>query len=235
MRRAIFIFCAILFVQLASFGQGQFALHLDKPFYTTGEDIWYQLYVPAAINQTVAIKGIIVSPTGAVMDRFFQKAEQGATTVDGFFKIPFEYQSGVYRIEFRATADPAAPEIVLAQKEFPLYNDFQIKELAEQLDKAPKAMAGASAEANMLKIEIGLDKASYTRRGAVQAGLSIVDAAGNPVEADYSISVIDADIVSDAIGGTSSYTVGSVLDQNTLANLKGDIFVKGQLSDTLNT
>ncbi len=234
MRKAILIFCFTLLAQLPGIGQGQFALHLDKPFYTTGEDIWYQLYIPAAVDQTVAIKGIIVSPSGMVLDRFFQKAEKGTKTLDGFFKIPFEYQSGVYRIEFRATADPAAPEVVLAQKEFPLYNDFQIKELAEQMERAPKAMTAEAADASMLKIDIALDKATYTRRGEVKAALSVVDAAGNPVEADYSLSVIDANIVSDAIGGTSSYAIGPVLNQNTLANLKGDIFMKGMLSDTLN-
>ena len=226
MQRFIFIILLSIFSSLHLYGQGQFALHLDKPFYTTGEEIWYKLYLPVNLPNSVAIKAIIVTPNGQVAERFFHRSNPDQSYIDGFFKIPFSYRSGMHRIEFRATGSPSEPEIVLVEMEFPLYNDFQLKELSEQMANAPKDLGSTSAAPGALQVGIQLNKAAFTKREQVNAQVSVSEANAGNVPANISVAAVDASLVYDALPNAPTVTIGPMMTQAQINSLKGKIFVK---------
>jgi hypothetical protein len=234
MQKLIITLSFLLIAGLQIQAQGTFAIHLDKPFYTTGEEIWYKLYLPTTLSKSIAIKTIIVDPDGKTTERFFLRSESDKSYVDGFFKIPFNYNSGIHRIEFRASALPSEPEVILAKMEFPIYNDFQIKELAAKVGKSPTQTSQAAPLLNELTIDIDLSKAIFSKREQVNAQITVKDAAGNPVQANYSIATTDADLIQAALPKAANYAIGSTMNQLQLNQLADKIFIKGQVKDSLN-
>lgn len=224
-----FLFIAVFQIQ----AQGSFAIHLDKPFYATGEEIWYKLYLPTNLQQSVAIKTILINPDGQTKERFFLRSKPGQPYVDGYFKIPFNYQSGIHRIEFRASALPAEPEVVLAQLEFPIYNDFEIKTLATKVGDNPSTSSEQAIDLNELNIDIQLPKNTFSKREQVRATIIVKDAAGNPVQANYSVSATDAALIQETLPGAPNYAKGQTLNAAQLNQLSEKIFVKGQVMDSL--
>ncbi|MEM6380509.1 MAG: hypothetical protein AAF705_20155, partial [Bacteroidota bacterium] len=224
------------FLLIAAFqlqAQGSFAIHLDKSFYTTGEEIWYKLYLPTNLQKSIAIKTIIIDPDGKTTERLFLRSEPGKTYVDGYFKIPFNYQSGIHRLEFRASAAPAEPEVILASLEFPIYNDFEIKSLATKVGQNPSSTEQKAEALNDLQIDIELPKNTYSKREQINAKITVKDAAGNPVQANYSIAATDAALVQEALPSAPNYSVGQAMNMAQLNQLNEKIFVKGQVMDSL--
>lgn len=233
MQKFIIILSFLLITAFQVQAQGSFVIHMDKPFYSTGEEIWYKLYLPTNLQKSVAIKTIIINPDGRTTERFFLRSEPGQAYVDGYFKIPFNYQSGMHRIEFRASGAAVEPDIVLAKLEFPIYNDFEIKSLATKLDQSPNSSNQKSAPLGDLKIDIQLDKNTFSKREQVSAKITITDAAGNPVQANYSVATTDAALIQEALPGAPNYAVGQSLSAAQLGQLADKIFIKGQVMDSV--
>lgn len=218
-------------------GQGSFAIHVDKPFYVTGEVIWYKIYLPASLDQEVALKGLLITPRATVSNRFFHKAIAGQQVIEGFLKLPFNFSSGIYRLEFRANVDPFTPEIQLVNIDLPVYNDFEIQSLAEKLaDQAEEEPPANTTDLSTgdLQINVNLDRESYQTRGTVSATVSVQDQAGNPVEATFSVASTDADLVYRAFPGAPAFAMGPELPQSQLDQIRGKVYVKAMLTDTLN-
>lgn len=227
---------ALSFLMIAAFqmhAQGSFAIHLDKPFYTTGEEIWYKLYLPTNLQKSVAIKTILINSDGNTTERFFLRSDPGKSYVDGYFKIPFSYQSGIHRIEFRVSANPTEPEVTVAKLEFPIYNDFEIKSLATKVGQNPSAITQQAGDLSDLNINIELPKTTYNKREQVQAKITVTDAAGNPVQANYSIAATDATLIQQALPNAPNYTTGQSMSAAQLNQLEENIFVKGQVMDSV--
>jgi uncharacterized protein YfaS (alpha-2-macroglobulin family) len=113
-------------------------LHLDKAFYATGEKIWYQVYLPKLLqDKTVAVKGVLVNPDGVVVRRFFHKSKK-TNAIDGVLKIPYNFNSGYYKLLFKVNPKDTKEELVLVEKEIPIYSDFQMQqyEVEENINEA---------------------------------------------------------------------------------------------------
>lgn len=233
MRKLIIILSFLLVAVLQMQAQGSFAIHLDKPFYVTGEEIWYKLYLPTNLNKSIAVKTILINADGQTKERFFLRSEPGKNFIAGNFKIPFSYNSGIHRIEFRASAVASEPEVVLAKMEFPIYNDFEIKSLAAKKDASASSTDQKAATLNGLSIDITLDKNTFSRREQVNAKITVKDAAGNPVQANYSVVARDAELIEATLPGAPNYALGQTLSQDQLGRLAENIFVKGQVMDSL--
>ncbi|GAB5553738.1 MAG: hypothetical protein Sapg2KO_33290 [Saprospiraceae bacterium] len=233
MRKFIITLSLIIVAALQIQAQGNFAIHLDKPFYATGEEIWYKLYLPTNLTKSVAIKTIIINADGQTKERFFLRSEPGKSYVDGQFKIPFSYTSGMHRIEFRASAGASDPDVVLAQMEFPIYNDFEIKSLAAKKSDNSSAGNQKASTLNGLNIDIALDKNSFSKREQVNATITVKDAAGNPVQANYSVVARDVELIEEALPNAPNYALGQSFNQTQLNQFSEKIFVKGQVMDSL--
>lgn len=236
MQRTIFIILIFTISCLGLRAQSNFMLHLDKSFYVTGENIWYKVYLPSELERSIAIKGIVAGPNGKVKERFFIRSNPEQPYIDGVFSIPFSYQSGMYRLAFLASAAPDQPYVELVSIDLPIYNDFEIKSLSEQLQQqqAPPAnLAGSAPELQGLQVSITLPKESFSTREVVKAEIKVSDAAGKPVNASLSVVARDMDMVTQAMPDAPTYATGAELEATQLQQLSEKIFVKGQVMDTL--
>lgn len=214
----------------------QFTLHLDKPFYVTGEKIWYKLYAPVDLEKSLAIKGILMGPNGNVKERFFLRSNSEQPHLDGVFSIPFSYRSGMHRLAFYASAAPGEPSVELVKIDLPIYNDFEIKGLAEraQNNKVSADVSSSAQDLEGLQISIALNKKAIAPRGAVNASIRVRDAAGNPVNASLSVVARDAELTAQPLPNAATHAVGPVLTAQQLQQFSDEIFIKGQLTDTFN-
>lgn len=165
-------------------------VHLNQSFYVSGETVWYRLYLPAYFPEgdpvfTVALYG----SGGKLVDRsYLRRKENGA--VYGFYKIPYDWRSGLYQLVFSTAEEESNAPIVLADALVPIYDD-----LGGQ-NNAP-AMATSSAPAPAvdlpkdLTVTITLDRQHYPPRGTARAAIRVTDREGRPVAASFSVSVRD--------------------------------------------
>ncbi len=228
------LFCiALSSLSLASTAppDNQCVIHLDKPFYISGDVIWYKLYLPQVLDkQDIAVKGLLIAASGKVEDRFFHKS-LGNTYLDGHIKIPYSLGSGIYHLVFKAAPKDQQKELILAEIEIPIYNDLQEIRNAKDIEGA--TVAGKLSEvAGDLSVRIGLDREEYSVRDLITASVSIRDAGNKLVKSNISVSVIHypADVIADY----QTIGVGQSLSEASLQSLQGKIYVKGQLMDTLN-
>ncbi len=215
----------------------RFLIHTDKPFYTTGEVIWYKLYMPPAFkNKTLAVKGLLVGPNGEVTERFFHKAVE-RSYIDGHLKIPYNYSSGVYQLVFKSNIASTDQEIILTQIAVPIYNDLE-PDLSAKTTASPTSTTNASNPEDALKdlkIEINLAKNVYSVREAIEGDIQITDANRDPVTAQLSISVIDQQLM-DAGGSYYSFAEqGAALTADQLNNLSNSVYLKGRVFDNSGT
>ncbi|MCH2083585.1 MAG: hypothetical protein MK226_14425 [Saprospiraceae bacterium] len=207
-------------------------LHLDKAFYATGEKIWYQVYLPKLLqDKTVAVKGVLVNPDGVVVRRFFHKSKK-TNAIDGVLKIPYNFNSGYYKLLFKVNPKDTKEELVLVEKEIPIYSDFQMQqyEVEENINEAP----AIPALQDDLNIKLSLNKEDFSARDLVNVQIEVTDKAGNPVDANYSVAVTDASLIQDAMPQVSTVVRGPAYSNEQMANLNEAIYVIGQVMDTLN-
>ncbi|HKK76646.1 MAG TPA: hypothetical protein VJ953_16335 [Saprospiraceae bacterium] len=214
----------------------QFTLHLDKPFYVTGEKIWYKIYTPVSMEKSKAIKGLILGPNGNVKERFFLRSNPEEAFIDGVFSIPFSYRSGMHRLAFYASAAPGQPSVELVKIDLPIYNDFEIKALAERArnNNVPTDVSSSTPDLEGLQISISLNKKAIAPRRAVNASITVRDAAGNPVNASLSVVARDAELTAQPLPNAATHAVGPVLTTEQLQQFSDEIFIKGELTDTFN-
>lgn len=238
MQKIISTFFLSLLLVAGVQAQQNFTLHLDKPFYVTGEQIWYKLYTPPALAQSLAIKVVVVGPNGQVKERFFLRTNPEQPFIEGVFAIPFSYQSGMHRLAFFASAAPDEPSVELVKIDLPVYNDFSIKTLASRMreQQVPADLpATEAATLDDLQVSLVLDEEAYRTRSAVKLGIKVTDAAGRPVAAHVSVVARDAEMTSQVLPNAATYAVGPALSTAQLQQFSDAIFVKGQVTDTLDS
>lgn len=181
-------------------------VHLDKSFYVTGEVLWYKLYLPKALkDKPLTVRVFIFDQNKQVVDNFFLKSE-GKTFVDGYYKIPFNAESGVYSLVFAAQNGNYKSTTKLAELLIPIYNDLETVDIAKDKLTVPYQEGELSEPGQQdLKISIELEKQKYKTRDEVISNITVTDASGNPVQANLSVSVRDWEL-----------TGGHVFNQNTL-------------------
>lgn len=203
---------ATLLLFASTQAQGDFTLHLDKSFYVVGEVIWYKLYLPTAQDATVQV--VISDDQAKQLDNFFLKSE-GKSYVEGYFKVPYSYESGLYRMSFFSTTNPAT---LIIDPIIPIYNDLG----ALEISNTQSAISyNEQLEAGALDIDIQLNNStSYSTRSEIEANITVKDSNGNPVRGTLSVAVVD-----DALGGEGVV----VKSNNTVGNIGNEIIYTGTL------
>lgn len=167
---------------------GHCVVHLDKSFYVNGEVIWYKLYLPAGYRQTsLAVKVAVLNAEGRTVHYHFKK-NRGASFVHGYYKIPFDQPSGLYRLAFSGRHLDSRAQVPLATATVPVYNDH------------PRAVPAAAASATVpaaapaldeLEVSIELSSQQLVPRGPMRAIIEVRDGDGRPVAANLSVAVTD--------------------------------------------
>lgn len=184
--KATLILIALTFlVNVGSAQSDKAVIHMDRPYYVTGDVIVYQVYLPESFaDQTGKIQVLLQSEEGDVFQDYFWKLEN--QKVSGYFKIPFGMPSGTYNIGVYAVDDSDEP-VMIADTWVSVYNDFQIQDLPSLFPKRVPAQVDQSNALSVL-----LDKEVYTPGTEVKVSIkSDQDWVGSAV----SLSVTDAQII----------------------------------------
>ncbi|NNF35281.1 MAG: hypothetical protein HKN68_14305 [Saprospiraceae bacterium] len=214
----------LLIFTISLFGQsdinGQAIIHLDKPYYVSGETVWYKSYFSPDVSDEGTVSVKIVNSDQELIHQSFIKIKNDA--VAGFFKIPFDIPSDNYTMVLTGKT-PIAEDVRMAEVLLPIYNDISGGNLEKNSVTPPYAN---TAVENALKINISVD-GNATAGDNVGATIAISDANGNPVKADCSISIVDQEII--------GYNEGIGISQSTIDNnykeLTPELFYEGTLYD----
>lgn len=197
-----------------------YIIHLDKAFYVTGEVVWYKLLLPQdQRGKQVVVKAVLTDPSGENLFYTFLES-QGQGAVHGYYKVPFDLPTNMYRLSFLGTSAADQQSIVLAGVDLPIYNDGQAIPTQARLVDRPNETAGQQlAWSPDLQVSIELVSDTVRSRNQVQAVITVRDAQGRPQAAQLSVAVNDH-----ALSGPQ------VLGRPTI--IAGQEAAPGQLLDT---
>ena len=218
-------FLLLTFLSISLNAQNQCYVHLDKSFYVTGEIVWYKLYLPSSMSgQNAVVKSTLVSASGQNVINHFNNTK-GETSISGYFKLPFDINSGVYSLVFSSTRGKAFGEEIFAEVFIPIYNDLTTSSQQQVTTTNVSLDYNDAIVDSGLSISIDLDKDLYACRDQVKASVQVLDQSGNPVEADVSVSVIDTELYASDISQPALFP-GQELAANT-TNFTDKIYYKG--------
>ncbi len=208
-------------------------VHLDKAFYVTGEVMWYKIYLPAASReQPFTIRVSLLRANGREVDYFYLNTE-GKTYAEGYYKVPFNFQSGAYTLLFSARESQRKRPVTLADVTVPIYNDLQSLPKNIMVSEAPSERFSddEAADADELRVNITLNKDTLQSREEVRVQVAVTDQQGRPVRANLSASITDW-----ALAGTQTMRQPAVTAGYPMpaASLARDIYFSGEVTDSLN-
>lgn len=167
-------------------------VHINQPFYVSGEVIWYKLYLPK--DFPAGPKVITVSMfdrSGQLLDQSHLRREE-KTSVYGFYRIPYEWKSDIYRLVFSGTEEDQHRPITLAEVFVPIYDDFSgHKEVPPTAGRDRNEYSSQNLESGALRIEISTDQKHYAPRTTARLHIEITNEDGTPIPADLSVSITD--------------------------------------------
>lgn len=222
------LLCLSSIVQAQGNSEESIIIHLNKPFYTTGENIWYKLYFPNSFKQqNLALKLALVNGEGQSLNEHFLKTEN-QSSVDGYFKVPYEAPSGHYHFVIMGTAKLDKTKVKLGEIFIPIYNDLGDTQNNTLLAKVPSSLA---ANLSDLNVDLKLNTDSWSRRDQVSASVAVTDKEGKPVSANLSISIKDVGLLQMAAQEASSIHRIPLATTNQAAKLEEDIYINGRVED----
>lgn len=226
------LLCLSSIVQAQGNSEESIIIHLNKPFYTTGENIWYKLYFPNSFKQhNLALKLALVDGEGQPLNKHFLKTGN-QSYVDGYFKVPYEAPSAHYHFVILGTAKLDKTKVKLGEVFIPIYNDLGDTRTNTILAAAPTTLA---TNLNDLKVDLQLGTDSWGRRDQVAATVAVTDKQGKPVSANLSISIKDVGLLEMATQEASSIHRIPLAAENQAANLAEEIYINGKVEDNQGT
>ena len=169
-------------------------IHLDKPFYVSGEIIWYKVYFPEYLDDaSLMVRSALVNARGEVIEEYYLKAQKHAA-VNGYFKLPYDMSTGNYNVLITGTHRERHFPIRLAEASIPIFSDLASTTSTVKIDPPLKNPSPDLSQSDNLKVNIVLDQAEYHARMLVSAQIEVTDPKGNPVQADVSVSVHDQEL-----------------------------------------
>lgn len=203
-----------------------YMVHLDKPFYITGERVFFKLYYPE-VKENVAIRVLLLNAGNEVVQDFFSLSEN-SSHLSGSLTIPYNYISGQYRLVFNSNVKlpSGEKELALAQISFPVYNDLSVNKL--EVSKPSIDNTGSSGITNSLDIEASTNQSQYFPRQNVDLKLNIKNKDGlSASDVDISVAVVNKSITSTIKSGLEFVNIGQTFNENVAEYLSDDVYVKG--------
>ena len=215
--------CVMSLMVGAQAPQGRCWVHMDKPFYVSGEIIWYKVYFPRHFDAApLMVRSALVNDQGGVVEEYYLQSGNNPY-VSGYYKLPYELPSGDYSLILTGTHRQRHVPIRLAQVSIPVISDLASEDNAKK-PKFPQENQRTS-QAGPVKVEINLDRAQYQARRPVTARIQVTNAAGEPVLAQLSVSVFDRELLGE--GGKGITLVEGVALPN--AQLDSSIRIGGKV------
>jgi hypothetical protein len=214
--------CSLIVVH----AQERAMLHLDKPFYATGETIGFRLYLPAqGAKPKMSIHATLTNAKATlVQDHFFRIDDTAGA--GSAFTIPLEWPSDLYYLVCTAT-DLSLSEAEIIQIPIPIVNDLQAFPATSNTESNDAPLDNVLGhELQSLRVSIQpLTKSPLISGQNTYVQISVSDLNGQPVAATGSVSITDLDL----IGASNTLHTGTTLKLGH--DWQTDIYRHGQLLD----
>jgi hypothetical protein len=210
-------------------------VHLDRPFYVVGDDVWFKIYLVGNANQNSSIVQIeIVAPNGTTY------LKQNIKTKDhmavGDFNVPLSWEEGNYLFRVYTlwqTDSLSAPQAIISDAIVPIYNDLiPQKKLAAQIETS--IADAVSNNNNTYKVEWANNN-NLARREKKNLRLKLTNANGQPLTAQVSVSIFENISGTNADLNNNEQQVLKQLQVNQNAELKPitSLLLSGTVKDPL--
>lgn len=220
----------LLGASLNSFGQETLTIHHDKPYYASGEAMWYKVYLPSYFSENdVTFKVIVSDKNGTKKDSYFIKSK-GEKHLIGYYKFPYQFETNVYQFHFYALTKISQREVVLTSFEVPYYDDLSVSEKDISTNTVESPTSTLMADNSNINLNIKLSKQSYIPGEEVKLQISATNNEGSIEEMNYSVAVVDEKLIGSA---WSNHVVQSSsttqLDEEVVQYLDDNLYVIGQV------
>ena len=192
--------------------ESSLVLHLDKGFYVTGEVIWFKIYMPTRWEGQRFLTVDIFGERGNRLETFGVSSEDQAF-FSGYFPIPYEWNTGWYRMRISGVQqeDSKPYELLLAQ--FPIYND--LKELPDDISIESLSENRTQVTESIAEYEIQMAPfpTQIVPGDSLEFRFELTDKAGQPVPAHASVRIYDAGLAGPKVWNGPNVFVGKVFPE----------------------
>ncbi len=170
---------------------GNTVVHMDKSFYVTGEVAWFKVYLPREVKgNSLVIRTFVFDSNGNSVEDFFLKTE-GRTYVAGYYKIPFNAKSGMYRMAFVGQNGASKTSTKIAEAIFPIYNDLEALSIKKEDLHIPTFDNSIQVSKDLdVSLEIDSDP-KFPKMEKVLTTFTVQDQASDPVSTELMVPAID--------------------------------------------
>lgn len=178
-------------------GADQLYIHIDKPFYSNGENIWYKIYIlnngkGQDFSKVVYVD--FVSSSGNLILQ--QKLKVKGRIAYGDIALPLDIEEGYYYLKAST----------IWNKNFNSQNNYLVKvPVYSEWKEASHQKFQEQVESNIKNsniyfsdsygISITPDKISYKKNELVTLNLKATDKTGKPITANLSLAVTEKDLI----------------------------------------
>jgi hypothetical protein len=204
----------------------------DRNIYISGEEVWFKVYkmnginhYPCDISKVVYIELLDKNNFPVIQIKLKNNGNSGSSV----FNLPDNISSGNYLLRAYTNWMKNYPVDLFFYKEITVINPFEkITNLnLPSVNQSPKAVIGEDQSTpevkennDQFKISLTIEKPEYSRRENVRIGIYASDRAGNPVNADLTVSAVKKGILNsdseNAFNGSGKkYSLAGIVPLNT--------------------
>lgn len=206
-----------LLISLSVSAQGQEVwFHRDKPFYVSGETMWFKLYLPPTYSYNrPTLRVDVQDEQGRNRGYFFLRPDGGAFA-DGYLEIPYDWPAGIYRLSFSGMKADTRELVTLYHTAIPVLSDFG--------GSATGSWPVTEAPSGKLQVKVRISEEQISAREEVQLQIEVLDQTGSPVAASASVAVIDEKLAGSEVVATVAAAEAPVL------SLLDTLYYNGQVT-----
>lgn len=225
--KLLIVVSLVLFSVVKTDAQDDAVFHLDKPYYVAGEAVFYKAYLPSTFDGVSGkVKVVVVSGDKSFREESFIQLADGYMT--GYFKVPFNITSDVYRFSFYALANGSFGAIEFTNFDIPIYNDLSGEGLKPIFPKGQSSTITSSANNSL---EVTIDNSFHNVRDEVEVRVAITDASGKSVPARVSIAVADQSLLGSYSENLTVFSRPITIDNGVNLGFDERIFVQGTIKN----
>lgn len=232
LKKILITFSLIMASLIGAMSQSDATIHLNKPYFVSGETVWFAIYLPGGFENSKGKIKLHVQNGNTLVHESFVQLEN--SSLSGYYKIPFDLSTGLYFFSFYALENKTLKPVKITSFELPIYNDLNGESL-QPIFPSPDLMAYVPGSTNgnlQLAVELGATEVIAGDKVSVDA--SVKDTEGNIVPASLSIGVIDEGLIGPSVNNGIVFTRPIQLKFGTILGLDERIFVQGTIYNGAN-
>ena len=216
------LFCSTILSLSGQLASDQAIVHMDKPYYVSGEMAWFQVYLPEVFRPVSGyVQVLIQNQGGKVVDDYFWTLSDAK--IDGYYRIPYNIDPDLYHFSVRALDNNSKEPITITSWSVPIYSDLS----ADGMQAIYPERSIYDADRSTLSVVVSTDQSSYGRNDQVSLDINLPQ--GVNAEA-LSISVTDLSLIGPA-AESNIFLTDIAIPANVTLGINDQTFVHGTISN----